>query len=262
MCQCSRGGLRAGMSGPTLRTSLRPEDLMQDPSAEPVLFEATTTPPPGLTPRGLRIIAAGVVIASAGIGILFAWLGAWPILGFVGAEAALVLGLLALHGRWTRRTSETLTLAGGKLTIRRTDPGLRTLLDPAAAGRTARARQRPAAAPAPDDGGDRRKPGGGADARPSRGTGRCAAPLSYARLRQPTVAGGMTAAAGQGAIPRDQPLPGLLYQPSNGLRRRDIEIPRSSLFTARKVGMAAERDRETDRNRIGVRASHTKGTER
>jgi uncharacterized membrane protein len=94
---------------------------MQDARAEPVLFEATTTLPPGLTPRGLRIVAAGVVLASAAIGCLFAWLGAWPILGFVGAEAALVLGLLALHQRWTRRASETLTLAGGRLTIRRTD---------------------------------------------------------------------------------------------------------------------------------------------
>lgn len=94
---------------------------MQHPSAEPVLFEATTTPPPGLSPRGLRILAGGVVLASIVVGSLFAWLGAWPILGFTGAEAALVLGLLALHRRWSGRTSETLTLAGGVLTIRRTD---------------------------------------------------------------------------------------------------------------------------------------------
>lgn len=90
-------------------------------TAEPVLFEATTTPPPGLSPRGLRILAGGVVLASLAVGCVFAWLGAWPILGFTGAEAALVLGLLALHRRWSRRTSETLTLADGMLTIRRTD---------------------------------------------------------------------------------------------------------------------------------------------
>lgn len=94
---------------------------MDHTSAEPVLFEATTTPPPGLSLRGLRILAAGVVFASLLVGCLFAWLGAWPILGFTGAEAALVLGLLALHRRWSRRRSETLTLADGMLTIRRTD---------------------------------------------------------------------------------------------------------------------------------------------
>ena len=91
------------------------------PSAEPVLFEAVTTPPPGLSRRGLCTLGAAVVGASATIGALFAWLGAWPILGFVGVEALLVLGLLVLHRRWNRRAVETLRLADGVLTVRRTD---------------------------------------------------------------------------------------------------------------------------------------------
>jgi uncharacterized membrane protein len=70
---------------------------------------------------GLRIVALAVIAASAVIGGVFAWLGAWPILGFVGVEAVLIPGLLALHRRWSRRSMETLRLAAGRLTVRRTD---------------------------------------------------------------------------------------------------------------------------------------------
>ncbi|MBX9701338.1 MAG: DUF2244 domain-containing protein [Acetobacteraceae bacterium] len=85
------------------------------------MFEATTTPPAGLSPRAARLLGMGVVAASAAVGAFWTMMGAWPILGFVGAEAALVLTLLALHQRWSRRMSETLRLADGRITIRRTD---------------------------------------------------------------------------------------------------------------------------------------------
>ncbi|MBY0332243.1 MAG: DUF2244 domain-containing protein [Acetobacteraceae bacterium] len=91
------------------------------PEAKPVLFEATTTPPASLSARALRILALGVVACSAVVGGVCAWLGAWPILGFTGAEAALVLALLGLHRRWSRRMTESLRLADGRITIRRTD---------------------------------------------------------------------------------------------------------------------------------------------
>jgi uncharacterized membrane protein len=58
---------------------------------------------------------------SATTGGLFLVLGAWPILGFTGAEAALVLGLVALHRRWSARAQEVLVLTEGLLTISRTD---------------------------------------------------------------------------------------------------------------------------------------------
>ncbi|MDB5374570.1 MAG: hypothetical protein JWP04_3212 [Belnapia sp.] len=89
--------------------------------AGPILFEAICTPPRSLDARGLRIVAGVVVTASAAIGLLFVALGAWPVLGFTGLEAALVLGLLALHRRWSLRAMEVLVLTGDRLTIRRTD---------------------------------------------------------------------------------------------------------------------------------------------
>jgi uncharacterized membrane protein len=88
---------------------------------EPAVFEAVCTPPAGLSSRGLRLLAAAVIGFSAAVALLFAWLGAWPIIGFAGAEAALVIGLLALHRRWSRRMMEVLRLEGGRLVIQRTD---------------------------------------------------------------------------------------------------------------------------------------------
>lgn len=91
------------------------------PAAEPVLFEAVTTPPAGLSRSGIRLVAGAVAAALAAVSLLFAWLGAWPVLGFAGAEALLVLLLLQVHRRGARRSVETLRLAEGRLTVRRTD---------------------------------------------------------------------------------------------------------------------------------------------
>jgi uncharacterized membrane protein len=86
-----------------------------------VLFEAITTAPPGLSASGLRLVAVVVVLFALVSGGVFAAIGAWPVLGFTGAEAALVLGLLALHRRGSRRAMEMLRLADGRLTIERVD---------------------------------------------------------------------------------------------------------------------------------------------
>ncbi len=89
--------------------------------SEPVLFEAVTRPPAGLSARGLRWlcgIAAGVAAVPA---IGFALLGAWPILGFMGVEVVVVLGLLLLHRRWNAGKLETVLLAGGRLLVTRQD---------------------------------------------------------------------------------------------------------------------------------------------
>jgi uncharacterized membrane protein len=88
---------------------------------EPALFEAISTPPPGLPPRGLLAVGAGLAGVSALVGVVFAWVGAWPVLGFAGLEVLAVLGLLMLHRRGSRRAFEIVRLAGGRLTVQRTD---------------------------------------------------------------------------------------------------------------------------------------------
>ncbi|MCO6415338.1 DUF2244 domain-containing protein [Siccirubricoccus sp. KC 17139] len=89
--------------------------------ADTVLFEAICTPARSLGQRGMLALCLALGLASAVTGGLFLWLGAWPVLGFSGGEAMLVLGLLALHRRWAARTAEVLVLTEGALTIRRTD---------------------------------------------------------------------------------------------------------------------------------------------
>ncbi|MFC7476159.1 DUF2244 domain-containing protein [Dankookia sp. GCM10030260] len=88
---------------------------------DPILFEAICTPARSLGRRGMMIVACGVLAASLTIGGVFTLFGAWPVLGFSGLEAALVLGLMLLHRRWAARSMEVLVLTEGSLTIRRTD---------------------------------------------------------------------------------------------------------------------------------------------
>ncbi|MFZ4410619.1 MAG: DUF2244 domain-containing protein [Paracraurococcus sp.] len=92
-------------------------------SAHPdrILFEAICTPARSLGRRGMFLVCGAVLGCSLTIGGVFSLLGAWPVLGFTGLEAALVLGLLALHRRWTARSMEVLVLTEGSLTICRTD---------------------------------------------------------------------------------------------------------------------------------------------
>lgn len=89
--------------------------------AEPILFEAVSTPPAGLSARGMRWLAALALLGAAIPAILFTVLGAWPVLGFLGGEVALVLGLVALHRSQSRRAVETVWLAGGRLRLCRRD---------------------------------------------------------------------------------------------------------------------------------------------
>ncbi len=99
-------------------------DVMPVPAEsapEPVLFEAILTPARSLGRRGMRVLSIALLGLSAATGGFFLMLGAWPVLGFSGVEAALVLGLLAMHRRWSQRAMEVLILTGDRLTIHRTD---------------------------------------------------------------------------------------------------------------------------------------------
>ena len=88
---------------------------------DPILFEAICTPARSLGRRGMVIVSGGVLAASLTIGGVCTLLGAWPVLGFTGLEAALVVGLMMLHRRWAARSMEVLVLTEASLTIRRTD---------------------------------------------------------------------------------------------------------------------------------------------
>ncbi len=69
----------------------------------------------------MRVLSIALLGLSAATGGMFLALGAWPILGFTGMEALLVLGLMTMHRRWSARAMEVLILTGERLTIQRTD---------------------------------------------------------------------------------------------------------------------------------------------
>lgn len=59
--------------------------------------------------------------AAAIPAVIFALLGAWPVLGFVGVEVAMVLFMVALHRRWSAAAVEHLCLTEGRLLITAAD---------------------------------------------------------------------------------------------------------------------------------------------
>jgi uncharacterized membrane protein len=83
------------------------------------LFEARTAPLDSLGPRGFRIVAWLLGGAFAATGLVFAWVGAWPVLVFAGAEGLLVLGLLLLYRRTVARDSEWVAIVDGRVRVRR-----------------------------------------------------------------------------------------------------------------------------------------------
>jgi len=85
-----------------------------------ILFEAICTPARSLDRRGAILVGAAVAGLSLLVGVVFTLFGAWPVLGFTGAEALLVIGLMALHRRRSRRSSEVLLLTESTLTVIRT----------------------------------------------------------------------------------------------------------------------------------------------
>ena len=88
---------------------------------QPILFEAVCAPPCSFTPRAFRALAVLAALGAAWPVIVMLWLGAWPVLGFLGAELGLVLGLVAWHARRSARVVETLLLTGDTLSVTRSD---------------------------------------------------------------------------------------------------------------------------------------------
>lgn len=83
------------------------------------LFEAHSTPLNSLSARGFRIVAGILCGGFAFTGLLFTFMGAWPVLLFAGAEAVLVVAMLALYRQHAAHSAELVTLQAGSITVRR-----------------------------------------------------------------------------------------------------------------------------------------------
>jgi uncharacterized membrane protein len=79
------------------------------------------TPHQSLGPKGFMVLMAAVCIVSFGTGLLFYLLGAWPVIGFMGLDVALIYIAFKLNFR-ALRLYETVDLTDDSLTVTRVAP--------------------------------------------------------------------------------------------------------------------------------------------
>ncbi|HUC18282.1 MAG TPA: DUF2244 domain-containing protein [Acetobacteraceae bacterium] len=87
------------------------------------VFEAVIVPHRSLSRRGLGYLI-GVIAALSALVSFFCWrLGAWPVVGFNGAEIGFALLALTWHAGGAHRRSEVLLLSEAGLRVVRSGPG-------------------------------------------------------------------------------------------------------------------------------------------
>jgi uncharacterized membrane protein len=94
--------------------------VVQDPS-DSAQFSAVLTPHRSLGPTGFMVLMTGVCLVSFGTGLLFYLLGAWPVIGFMGLDVALIYIAFKLNFR-ALRLYETVDLTQDALTVTRVAP--------------------------------------------------------------------------------------------------------------------------------------------
>ena len=83
-------------------------------------FEAVITPHRSLSEAGLRRLVAFLLLLSATVSTGLWFIGAWPVIGFNGAEMLLAVVLLRRNARERARV-ERLLLSDAGLVVQRTD---------------------------------------------------------------------------------------------------------------------------------------------
>jgi uncharacterized membrane protein len=79
------------------------------------------TPHRSLGPKGFMVLMSAVCLVSFGTGLLFYMLGAWPVIGFMGLDVALIYIAFRLNYR-AARLYETVDLTPAALTVTRVQP--------------------------------------------------------------------------------------------------------------------------------------------
>src|SRR6476659_6290089 len=95
-------------------------ELSASPQAE-TNFAAILTPHRSLGPKGFAVLMTLVCIVSFGTGLLFYLLGAWPVVGFMGLDVALIYVAFKLNYR-AARLYEVVDLGDDALTVTRVQP--------------------------------------------------------------------------------------------------------------------------------------------
>jgi uncharacterized membrane protein len=84
-------------------------------------FSAVLTPHRSLGPKGFMVLMAAVCVVSFATGLFFFLLGAWPVIGFMGLDVALIYVAFRLNFR-ALKLYETVDLTQVALTVTRVAP--------------------------------------------------------------------------------------------------------------------------------------------
>ena len=95
-----------------------PNHTNNGPLAEPTLFSAIITPHRSLSGKGFLMVMALVGGLSFIGGMFFFWLGAWPVIGFLGLDVALVYWAFRANYR-AAAAFEEVTVTPSELRLRR-----------------------------------------------------------------------------------------------------------------------------------------------
>ncbi len=88
------------------------------PAADLPVFSAVLTPHRSLGPRGFLALMAALCTISFVTGMIFWLAGAWPVIGFMGLDVALVYVAFRLNYR-DARAAEEISLTRERLVVRR-----------------------------------------------------------------------------------------------------------------------------------------------
>jgi uncharacterized membrane protein len=87
-------------------------------SASPFLLDVVLYPHCSLSRRGFLVLLAAFGVVSFAVGVVFASMGAWPVLGFFGLDVALFYCAFRLNYR-SARHCEIIRVTRQQLTVRR-----------------------------------------------------------------------------------------------------------------------------------------------
>lgn len=86
-----------------------------------ILFQTELRPNRSSTPEGIRKLSLALCVALIPMGLMFVYIGAWPVFGFLGLELGAVIALLNYHHKRSYIIERIVITVDG-LTVERIDP--------------------------------------------------------------------------------------------------------------------------------------------
>ena len=101
--------------------SVVPDNLGESPAEKTYLFDAILQPNTSLEPKGFMLLMVAIASVSFVAGMVFMLAGAWPVVGFLGLDVALIYLAFKANYRWAQMY-ETVRLTSDFLLVERISP--------------------------------------------------------------------------------------------------------------------------------------------